>query len=542
MIKNSKLILNDKYKWHSFTNDNLTLHYKGYLIDTNVSTLFKQLKSIISKHNFSVSDLKIFIKSIRGHFAFILYSDDILISVVDRVRSIPIFYTNKDTIVVGNHAPIIANSLNSEKDKYSEKAALEIAMSGYTLNNKTLHNNISQLCAGELLVVVRNVVRIEKYYTYSPWSVNNNNKVKLKKELTEISRELMSSVVKNSDGRELVVPLSAGNDSRFIASGLKEVGAKNVHCFSYGISNNFEVKTAREVANQLGYRWSYIPLSISKQKEYFKGGLFNNFLKYTDTLSNSPVLIDYSAVKLLHESKKISRDAIFINGNSGDFITGGHIVNDRDMDINRLVEHIIVKHFGLWECLKDTSNINKISMELKAIIADLMNTHNLTKSNLSDIGESIEWFGRQSKFVTTTQRSYEFYGYDWMLPMWDSIYMDFWERTESKYKIKQSLYIETLLENNWGGVWNNIRVNNYDIASNKVKFVRNFMKLFFIFMKKNSWESFDKKFFSYFYDNTAATAIVPYSASIMDKCGARNRNSWISKEYLFRKGINIYNL
>ena len=34
--------------------------------------------------------------------------------------------------------------------------------------------------------------------------------------------------------RQIIIPLSAGNDSRLVASILKYLGAKNVKCYSYG--------------------------------------------------------------------------------------------------------------------------------------------------------------------------------------------------------------------------------------------------------------------------------------------------------------------
>jgi hypothetical protein len=96
-----------------------------------------------------------------------------------------------------------------------------------------------------------------------------------------------------------------------------------------------------------------------------------------------------------------------------------------------------------------------------------------------------------------------------------------------------------LLENNWGGVWSNISVNDFKIASSKLKIMRYFMKIFFITSGKESWHKFDKRFFSYFADNTAATAIAPYRDVFFDKRGARNRNSWIVDKYLSEKGIDI---
>lgn len=539
-------IVKEWYNWKHYKIGKFDVWFNGYILNGS-KTLFlnkgvELLKSTLSTNN----DFDCWMKDARGHFSFIItdHKKKILCG-VDRVNTIPIFYhLNNIKAVISNYAPDISKVVDVDKKEHNYQAILEIAMSAYTIGKKTIHPKISQLCAGEFLILREgDTAQVRRYYQYSPWKTKEKSKAQLKNELTEVSRQILKDMVKNADGRQIVIPLSAGNDSRFIASGLKELKVKNVFCFSYGINNNFEVETAKKIAEKLDYQWLYVPLSIKSQTAFFKEKEFDDFWKFTDTLSNSPVLIDYSAVKKIKESGKISKDAIFVNGNAGDFITGNHLMSNcslsGDKNKSYLIESILKKHYSLWNCLKTVDNVNAIKSELEKEVSKLMNDYALSWSNFSEIGESMEWLGRQSKFVTTTQRSYEFHGYNWMLPMWDAIYMDFWESVPKRYKSGQSLYIETLRENNWGGVWGNIQVNNKRIASNKLKTVRNFSKIFFAFSGKDAWHQFDKKYFSYFYDNTAGTAIISYKHAFFDRCGFRSRNSWIAKRYLYEKGIDI---
>jgi|LWDU01.1.fsa_nt_gi asparagine synthase (glutamine-hydrolysing) len=546
MARKISINFREWHGWQYYQIREFDIWFNGYILnDGQISFLNKGTK-LLDRDLSTNDDFDYWVRNAQGHFSFIISNKKKLLCSVDHVRTMPLFYTLSSTeIIVSNHAPDISKTIGTNEKEYNKQAALEIAMSGYTIGKKTLHPQISQLCAGELLIARDDKVEVREYYRYSPWKTKEKSKTQLKKELTEVSRRVLEDMVENADGRQFVVPLSAGNDSRFIASGLKELGVKDVFCFSYGTSNNFEVKTAEQVAAHLDYSWLHVPLSVSSQKKTFKENAFNDFLEFSDTLSNAQVLIDYSAVKFLKESDQISKDAIFVNGNSGDFITGGHINPDISIDddhrMDQLIESVVRKHYSLWHCLKFEDNVAKIRNELEKYASHLMHDNNLTQSNFSEIGENMEWKGRQSKIVTTTQRSYEFHGYEWRLPMWDPIYMDFWEGVEKKYKINQSLYIETLLENNWGGVWGTITVNDFAIASHKLRLFRNFAKLFFIFFGKEAWHQFDKRFFAYFYDDTAATAIVPYSKAMFDICGARDRNSWIVKKYLYEKGIDIAN-
>jgi len=531
------------HNWHVYNIKSFKVLFCGYILNKEPSVFFDSLIKLLDGKSSNERSFKSILRNIQGHFSLIIFNKNKLFCSVDRIRSVPLFFLiDGDKIKVGNNAPDLITSKNT----YNKQALIEISMSSYTIGKKTIYSELSQLCAGEFLVVKFEKISVKSYYTYSPWKVKNASKYSLKKKLTDVSLEVLRNMADNVKDRQIVIPLSAGNDSRFIASGLKKIGVENVVCFSYGLKNNFEIFAAEKIAKKLEFQWVKIPLSIKEQKKLFQEDQFSDFLEYADTLSNSQVLIDYSAVKLLKETGKISNEAIFVNGNSGDFITGGHLpssdkvfkCNDKDYLINSIID----KHYSLWSCLKTKANISDIKIHLEDNIDKIMSKNNLSLLNIQDIGETLEWMGRQTKMVTTTQRSYEFHGYDWRLPMWDSLFMDFWESVPKEYKINQSLYIETLHENNWGGVWNQIPVNDYRISSNRLNLVRNIAKLCAIFSGKKKWHKFDRKYFSYFYDDTAATAIVPYKDVFFDKCGARDRNSWIVKKYFYDKGIDIFKI
>ena len=52
-------------------------------------------------------------------------------------------------------------------------------------------------------------------------------------------------VLERASSRQIAVMLSAGRDSRLIAT-LKDLGAKNVICYSYGPAGNFEAEIAKK--------------------------------------------------------------------------------------------------------------------------------------------------------------------------------------------------------------------------------------------------------------------------------------------------------
>jgi len=119
--------------------------------------------------------------------------------------------------------------------------------------------------------------------------------------------------------------LSAGNDSRLVVSALKYLSAKNVKCFSYGTQDNSEAKVAKIVAEKLGYEWIFIPLTHCTEKHYYSSSDYAEYLKYSESFASVPYIQGLSALKYLKDIGYVDSDAIFINGNSGDFISGAHI-------------------------------------------------------------------------------------------------------------------------------------------------------------------------------------------------------------------------
>ena len=67
--------------------------------------------------------------------------------------------------------------------------------------------------------------------------------------------------------------------------------------------------------------------------------------------------------------------------------------------------------------------------------------------------EFSEFKNRQTKYVITVQRVYEFFGYEWRLPLWDKEYLDYWEKIHKCHKFKRSLFVNLMHDLDWGGVW-----------------------------------------------------------------------------------------
>ena len=157
---------------------------------------------------------------------------------------------------------------------------------------------------------------------------------------------------------------------------------------------------------------------------------------------------------------------------------------------------------------------------------------------LHGIFESLEYFGRQSKYIVNMQRSYEFYGYSWRMPLWSNQMLEFWETVPRKYKINQNLYNEVLQENNWGNVWNDIPINSREINSNFLRATRFLFKIIYAPFGASAWHKFERNAFQYFLDTTQNSSVVPYRKVLFDRRGQRHSVSWLTELYLNTKGLN----
>ena len=89
--------------------------------------------------------------------------------------------------------------------------------------------------------------------TLTPIEIVNKSFEDYLEELSEVTLNIFRKMLNKIGDRQIIIPLSAGNDSRLVASILKHLGAKNVKFYSYGSSGNFEAKIAKKISKKLNF-------------------------------------------------------------------------------------------------------------------------------------------------------------------------------------------------------------------------------------------------------------------------------------------------
>ena len=71
---------------------------------------------------------------------------------------------------------------------------------------------------------------------------------------------------------------------------------------------------------------------------------------------------------------------------------------------------------------------------------------------------------RQIKWVIKRQRIYDFFP-SLEPSAWERDFISFWEKMPIDYKINQKLYLNTVMSENWGNVWQDIPGNDLDMSA-----------------------------------------------------------------------------
>lgn len=499
--------------------------------------------------NRSAAELDRYFNSLDGHYALAATGPGFAIAAVDWVRSIPLAFArcggdwsiDDQSWRLRNRASLTARDLDND-------AALAVAMSGYTIDTATLYRGLHQLGPGEFVRFAPGEAPARhRYYCYRPWRADKPvyEPRRATAALSAVTLQIVDEMMKSLDGRELVVPLSAGRDSRLVVSAARHLGYRNVRCFAYGRSGNFEAQASKAIADKLGYKWQFVETGVRFMRRYFASEAYRSYLDFADTLQSVPFVQDMPQVQALKDEGFVPDDAVLCNGNSGDYISGAHIVStmresapglSEEARLIRVVEALVDKHFALWRGLLTPVNRARISAALRASIVRA-GAGVAAPDDDYGIYEYAEFQDRQCRYVITGQRIYEILGHAWRLPLWAKSYLDFWESIPLAGKRQQNLYATMLEEENWGGVWRGLPVNAKTIKPDWIRPIRFAAKLAHAPFGRERWHSFERRYFQYWLSPTGASASVPYWTSIRDPGGARHGVAWLAKSYLGRHGV-----
>lgn len=540
----ARIDIGDGFGWRRLTAGRTVLWLTGHLRVTSEA----KLASAFDQAAGSEAAVLELLGDLHGHFALAAAAPDWAVAAVDRVRSTPLFLATPDDQrpVIAARAGDVAAELGLTE--INSDGALALATAGYTIGADTLYAGLAQLLPGEMVLIAADgSITRRRYHRYQPWRIAADDEDTLRRRLGDMTLTIIERLAREAGGRTIAVPLSAGRDSRLIASALAHIGYRPVVCFAYGLKGNYEAVASERIADRLGFPWRFCPFSHRSQRALFASDLHRSYLDFADTCAAVPFVQDLPAVRGLAEAGFLPENAIIVNGATGDFISGHHIPDaltqprtDLDAAGRRalILDSAINKHFRLWQSLATPDNDARIRARLDAEIAPMADALDDAEA-AHGVYEALEFENRQCKYVINGQRIYEFLGFDWRLPLWDDDYLEFWQGVPLAAKAHQRLYREMLEERNWGGVWRGPSWRFPQTASPgwMRRVVRPLCKALHAPLGRDRWHDFERQYLQYWMEITCASAVVPYRRAATDRRGARHSVAWFTEAYLASKGL-----
>lgn len=423
-------------------------------LDTNQFKIYYKSKADISDFFLNVPDnidlevigLENFVKSISlkcSFFSVVIFSkkNNNIYLVSDVIRSFPLYYCiDKDGVTV--KSKLIETDLQSINEYVDEYRALGLVSGAHTLAA-----NYNSVSAGEYHRFDGKNLEIKEWESYTPTANREKKNLETEQAHKLIKEGLARSIDKLIDyaaGRQIVLPLSGGYDSRLIALLLKNKGYPDVVCFTYGKANNWEANISKDIASRLGYKWFFVEYTNKLWSELRADNSFLEYLAVAGSYLSTPHPQDWPAIKDLLKNKNISADAVVVPGHSTDFIAGSHI-DPRFMEKNNfslddlstyMTERFVVNDsLPLSHCQRYFAGYLTAAFEKRTV---------LSRDEAIDFFEKWDLKERQSKFIVNSLKVYEYHKLDCFIPMWDFELVKLFQSFPTRLRYKTLLYLEAV--------------------------------------------------------------------------------------------------
>lgn len=384
----------------------------------------------------------------NGFFAVVAIADRQIVAAVDRVRSVPLFYGMANgTFYLSDDAEWVRDQVGDiDMDPIGRE---EFKLAGYVTGPDTLFPHVKQIQAGEMLCIdqaesYEPVLTRYRYYRFAHTEPTDWNEGKLKAELDEVLEATARRLIDYANGRQIIIPLSGGYDSRLLAIALKKYGYPNILSFTYGVSRNREAEYSRIVAQALDLPWVFVEYTKEKWLAAWGSDDRRRYQQKASGYASLAHLQDWLAVRELENAGAVEEGAVFAPGHTADFVAGGHIpiclAQFEAGTRNRVAKEILRAHYSL-------APFNRISRRphcfwLKRIDQAAGGGVMFDIWEAADLYERWEWQERQAKFIVNAVQVYEFYGYNWWLPYWDAEFVEFWGRVPLSLRLGRRWYIQ----------------------------------------------------------------------------------------------------
>lgn len=415
-----QLILN-KYPW-SVQNK---VHACGYCFDPEGNLYSGEQLCAYFAGISDERELKQRVHAANGFFAVVIQLEDAILAATDRICRFPLYYS--DQAVTDDHTAL-ETSL-----EWDELGRAFYQTGGAVYPGRTLLQSVRQLPPAGIAI-----------YRSKSWTINTYTSFLCKKadeqrvRIDELDRAMQAAferMIQSAKGRQLVIPLTAGNDSRLILCMLKRLRYSNVLCFTIVGKGSEEWEGAGQAARAVGFRHVKIDMQDEAVRDllYRDAECFEHYYRFVGGLTNFCWLAEFVAVKYLEKQGLIAKDAVFVPGHSGDTIGGSHLTKagvNEHMSVSELVQRM--QYVGF-----EYGTDKKVAEVLQTYFADAL------QKGYTPYSAYQNWIvqHRHAYNIVHSVRAYDFCGYEVRMPLWDACLYDMFARLPYASLRNSSLYI-----------------------------------------------------------------------------------------------------
>lgn len=345
----------------------------------------------------------------NGQFSVIVSNETISLAAVSPSRLYPLYYRIEGGRLTVSDSPY---SLYQNGDKEDRSAIWEYEASGAPFSGKTLVRDVLQISPGHYLR--ENGTQV----AYFHYEVKYKDLRTPTYEDTQTTIEdVFTRMIQSCEGRQVVVPLSGGNDSRFILCMLRKVGYENVLCYTVGRRYSTECATAEKVTKRLHYPIYHIDPTQAECLAMVDTSepSFTDYVRYIGNWGNWVWLFEYVALRWLRNRELLECNAVFVPGHSADFSAGSH-----------LQKACVSEHCSVEEMVSDIlyDSFEYGHKNVKSQVEQYFHEHLKKDTAPWSVYQAFIFENRQAHNILNSSRVYTYFGYDIRLPYWDGKFLD----------------------------------------------------------------------------------------------------------------------
>jgi len=420
-------------EWQS--TEDTSLHMRGTVFLDNTRVPFCDISGYLPENTNDPQAWQKSLLGFNGFFALIHQTPSHMVAAVDRVRSIPLFYgQDNGHFYLSDDAELVRQEVGD--NEMDPVASEEFQLAGYVTGADTLFPKVKQLQAGECLHITEKNqelhIQAQRYYRFLHEESTQWDEAALANTMDSVVESAIRRLAAYANGRQIVIPLSGGYDSRLIALMLKRIGYDNILTFTYGVPGNKESEYSRLVAEALKLPWHFVEYNAEKWRSAWQTDERKHYQRWGSGWASLPHVQDWLAIRELKGAGLLKNDSVLVPGHGVMAILTHLKRYSGNSNVSASLEYLLKSKFNLSPSHSGLSNTisSKVGSQLFEEALD----------GYDRIGAFV-WQEYQSKFLANSVRVYDYYGYDWWMPLWDSEFMKFWEQAPLSIRKNKNWYV-----------------------------------------------------------------------------------------------------